>query len=59
MLRVAAGQRLRAGLVHRPPPQTLLGVRAGVEVVPANTFERFEHKSRRVTDEREHMRRST
>lgn len=37
--------------------QSLLGVRPGVEVVEVDTFERSEHKSRRVTDEREHTRR--
>lgn len=46
-------RRARDGL------HTLLGLRAGVEVVPANTFDRFEHKSRRVTDERAHMKRSS
>lgn len=46
-------RRAREGLHH------LLGLRPGVEVVEANTFERFEHKSRRVTDERAHMKRST
>ena len=33
--------------------QGVLGVRAAIEVVDANTFERSEHKSRRVTDTRE------
>ena len=38
---------------------TVLGLRAGVEIVDADTFERFEHKARRVDDQRAHLRRST
>jgi phenylacetate-CoA ligase len=45
--------RTRQGL------HTLLGLRAAVELVPAQTFERAEHESRRVQDERAHLRRST
>jgi len=37
--------------------QSLLGVRADVEVVEPDTFDRSDHKSQRVTDEREHTRR--
>lgn len=37
--------------------QNVLGLRVAVESVPVNTFDRSEHKSRRVTDEREHARR--
>ncbi len=46
-------RRAREGL------HTLLGLRAGVEAVPAMTFDRSEHKSRRVIDERAHLKRST
>ena len=44
-------KRAKEGL-HR-----VLGLRPGVELVAAQTFERSEHKSRRVRDEREHVRR--
>jgi phenylacetate-coenzyme A ligase PaaK-like adenylate-forming protein len=37
--------------------QTVLGLRVGVELVAARTFERAEHTSRRVVDERSHLRR--
>jgi phenylacetate-CoA ligase len=42
--------RAREGL------QTVVGLRVGVEAVPERTFERAEHKSRRVDDQRTHLR---
>jgi phenylacetate-CoA ligase len=41
-------RRVREGL------QSVLGLRVGVEAVPTRTFDRAEHKARRVIDERAH-----
>ena len=38
--------------------QSVLGLRPSIEVVDPETFDRSDHKSRRVTDEREHTRSS-
>ncbi len=60
LVRIECGDPDTGGFTRRTREglHTLLGLRAGVEVVPADTFERFEHKSRRVTDERAHLKRS-
>ncbi|MBV9819545.1 MAG: hypothetical protein JOZ07_14525 [Solirubrobacterales bacterium] len=39
--------------------QNVLGLRPAIEVVEVNTFDRSDHKSRRVTDEREHTQRGS